>query len=162
MKPIRLLILMSVSLFSNSVNAIDCEHELSRYVDVLEPIVKSHNKNVEIKMNDRRWVAGWNYQYFTVHRRRPTGEYLPETDELLGPNFTGFLINVSIVDGAYQGAARIPQTLNDTYWDAWINRPAVPDCNAHYVFNVLYGDQTDPAFIKAVIDELSIMTINDQ
>ncbi len=64
------------------------------------------------------------------------------------------MISIAIRDGKYEGQAVVPQSLNERYWQTYIDRPATQNGKSHYVINFSYGSRLDTKFKKAIFEAL--------
>lgn len=117
-------------------------------------VVRKHHPNARIAQDNGNFVAKHGTMVFTVHQRWKTGEVRKETAQVEGPNFKGFLLSISVQNGKYEGAARVPQTLRRPYWQTYIDRPPTEDAKGHYVINFSYGSRLDREFMKALFEAL--------
>lgn len=89
---------------------------------------------------------------FTVHRQGKTGEFLPQTDRVEGPNVGGFLLTVTRREGPCEGPSAAPQTLHRRYWETWLDRVPSADGRACWAAALACGARLDPEVRKALID----------
>ena len=89
---------------------------------------------------------------FTLHSKSKTGEVYPETYQQEGPNFKGFILRVEVLDGKYEGAAVMPQTLQGPYFPTFIDAPSVEKDKQHYEVRFSYGSRLDPDLKKAIFE----------
>src|SRR5262245_32388640 len=71
--------------------------------------IHKHCPDAAIEVSKDGFVAKSGTMKFTVHGRSKTGEISAHTHQQEGPNFKGFLLQVSVRDGKYAGAAVVPQ-----------------------------------------------------
>lgn len=122
--------------------------------DRIGKLVTKHFPDAVLSQDNGTFSAKHGTMVFTVHRHSKTGEIWKETDQVEGPNFRGFMISISVRDGKYEGQAVVPQSLNERYWQTYIDRPATEDGKGHYVINFSYGARLDRDFKKAVFEAL--------
>jgi len=117
-------------------------------------VIAKQCPDAQVTRDNAKLVAKYGTMTFTVHRRLRTGEILPKTGQVEGPNFRGFILEVSLARGGYEGPLEIPQTLKRPYWLTYIDRPPTQDGTGHYVINFSYGLQMDRELMKAILDVL--------
>lgn len=113
-------------------------------------LVRKHCPDAEIVQDDRKMSAKDGTMMFTIHPRLKTGEVLKKTVQVEGPNFRGFLLQFSVVEGKYHGAAEVPQTFHDPYWQTYFDCPQTEDGDGYYRIRFSYGSRLDKDFKKAV------------
>ncbi|MBP7864946.1 MAG: hypothetical protein KA419_03270 [Acidobacteria bacterium] len=89
---------------------------------------------------------------FTVHRQAKTGEFLPQTDRVEGPNVGGFLLTLTRGEGPCEGPSVMPQTLYRRYWETWLDRVPAADGRGCWSVALACGARLDPEVRKALID----------
>jgi hypothetical protein len=97
---------------------------------------------------------------FTVHSKAKNGEVSKETHQREGPNFKGFLLQVGLREGKYEGAAATPQTLREPYFPVFIDARPTADGSGHYSISFAYGsrfNQKAHAAIQAALPGASSM-----
>ncbi len=122
--------------------------------DRITKIVREYFPDAQIAQDNGVFKASHGTMMFTVHPRNKTGEVQEKTYQAEGPNFKGFILSWSVADGNYQGAAVVPQTLGEPYWQTYIVRPLTADGKAHHVINFSYGSRLDKDFKMAVFEAL--------
>ena len=91
---------------------------------------------------------------FTIHSRWKTGEISEKTRTVEGPNYRGFMLEVSLQEGLYQGAAVVPQTLDRPYWKTYIDAINKEDSGKHLWVSFSYGGRIDQKFFQAIFKSL--------
>ncbi|MFA5203142.1 MAG: hypothetical protein WC708_01945 [Lentisphaeria bacterium] len=126
----------------------------TQLADRISGIAKNHFPDAVVSQDNGTLSAKHGTMVFTIHRHWKTGEILKETDQVEGPNYKGFMIFISVQDGRYEGQAMVPQTLNERYWQTYIDRPPTEDGKGHYVINFSYGARLDRDFMRAIFEAL--------
>lgn len=116
--------------------------------------IRQHCPEAQIEVTEQAFIAKSGTMMFTVHNRSKTGEIFPTTHQEEGPNFKGFLLQVSLQDGPYQGAAVIPQTLQGPYFATLIDGPPTERGDQHYWVGFSYGSRLDPDLKQAILDAI--------
>lgn len=146
MKKLSVLLLFNFALPVYAAPLWD-SNQLSRVVEV----ITKYYPDADITQHNGQLRAKYSTMEFTVHRHWKTGEYLQLTDQIEGPNFKGFILQISVESGKYTGQAIIPQILRQPYWQTYIDRPATIDGKSHYVINFSFGSRVDSKFKDAII-----------
>jgi hypothetical protein len=89
---------------------------------------------------------------FHVHGRDKMGRISSESHETEGPNNLGFILDVKRRDEKYLGAAIVPQTFQNPYWETWGYELQPEGSGLSVRFS--YGQKVKPEFLKAIIDLL--------
>ena len=123
-------------------------------VKKLSEVILKHCPDAKIEVTKYGFFAKHGTMPFTVHGRSMTGEISRETHEEEGPNFKGFMLRVSLVDGKYFGQVGVPQTITGPYFPTFIDAPATADGKHHHSVGFSYGSQLDPKLKKAIFDAI--------
>ena len=107
-----------------------------------------------ISVDGEKFVARHGTMTFTLHNRSKTGEISPETHQAEGPNYRGFILTIAREPGPYQGAAEIPQTLDEPYFSTFINAVPTADGRGHLRIGLSYGRQIDEQLKQALLAAL--------
>ena len=91
---------------------------------------------------------------YTVHSVSKIGKVSETPHQEEGPNFQGFMLSVSLEQGEYVGAAKVPQTLQGPYFPTFIDAVAIEDAKSHYLVHFCYGSRLDPELKKAIFEAL--------
>jgi hypothetical protein len=120
----------------------------------LSATILEHCPDALIEVSDSGFTAKHGTMMFTMHGKSKTGEVFPQTYQEEGPNFRGFLLNVSLKEGAYEGAAVVPQTLQGPYFPTFIDAPRTDDGVHHYWVRFSFGRRLDPKLRDAIFDAI--------
>ncbi len=118
------------------------------------PVIRQYFPEAEVKRTDTSYIAKHGVMQFTVHGQSKTGEIAAQTHQEEGPNYRGFILDIALQDGRYQGAAVIPQHLKRPYWTTFIDAAAVAGEDKHLWIRFSYGGRLDPEFQKALLAAL--------
>jgi hypothetical protein len=120
----------------------------------LTEAIRKHCPDANIEVTPEGFTAKYGTIVYTLHSRSKTGEVYPQTYSAEGPNFKGFLLNVSLRDGKYEGAAVIPQTLQGPYFPTFLDAVPTEDGKRYYQVHFSYGSRLDPALKKAILEAI--------
>jgi len=123
---------------------------LEQHQEKLAKVVKAHFPDATISTKAGVMSAKHGTMIFTVHGHNKTGRIDEKTYQREGPNYMGFIVSLSAREGAYAGAAAVPQTFDQRYWDQYFDCPETEDGKGHYVFRFSYGSRLDKKFKEAV------------
>jgi hypothetical protein len=73
-----------------------------------------------------------------------------------GPKHDGFLLQVTLQPGRYQGAAEIPQDIRHPYWTTYVNAIELPDKESHLHVQLSYGSRTDRELLDRLKEVVGI------
>lgn len=120
----------------------------------LTDVIREKCPDAQIEVTEKEFIARHGTMQFTMHGRSKTGEVSSATFQQEGPNFKGFLLKVSQQPGPYQGAAVVPQTLQQPYYPVYIDAAATEDGQSHYWVTFAYGSRLDPELKKAIFETI--------
>src|SRR5687768_7904729 len=86
--------------------------------------------------------------------RGKAGEVYEQTYQEEGPNWKGFILRVELREGKYAGAAVIPQTLQQPYFQTFIDGPNVDGADKHYFVTFSHGSRLDPKLKNAIMEAI--------
>jgi hypothetical protein len=121
-------------------------------VQKLTETIRKHCPEAKIEVTEKGFVAKSGTMMFTLHSKSKTGEVYPETYQQEGPNFKGFILRIEVLDGKYEGAAVIPQTLQGPYFPTFIDAPSVEKEKQHYEVRFSCGSRLDPDLKKGIFE----------
>lgn len=120
----------------------------------LTETLQKHCPDAKFEVKNNEFIAKHGTMQFTVHGHSMTGEISRDTHQVEGPNFKGFLLRVSLQDGAYNGQADVPQTLKEPYFQTYIDAPATPDKKHYHWVSFSYGGRLDPKLKQAIFEAI--------
>jgi len=120
----------------------------------LTAVIREHCPYAVIETTNGVFSAKHGTMVFTEHGHTMTGEFSQRTHQREGPNFKGFLLTITVKQGAYGGQAVVPQELRGPYFPTYINAPATEDGMDHYWISFSYGSRLDPALKQAIFAAL--------
>ena len=115
-----------------------------------EAILK-HCPDAKIEVTKEEFIAKHGTMQFTVHRHNLDGEIRRETYQEEGPNHKGFMLQVSLNDGEYNGMAAVPQTIRGPYFPTLLVAPTTADGKHHYWVMFAYGRNLDPKLKQVIL-----------
>lgn len=120
----------------------------------ITPVVQKYFPDAKVQSEGNTVVAKHGTMMFSVHNISKTGEISPKVYQEEGPNYRGFLLQISREPGSYQGAAAAPQDLRGPYWTTHFDAVPTEDGSAYWHIRFSYGGRLDPDFQKALRDTL--------
>jgi len=123
-------------------------------VKALSDTIRKKCPEAKIEVTTGAFVAKHGTMMFTLHSTAKSGEISSQTYQQEGPNFKGFILRVALEDGKYGGAAKVPQTLQDSYFPTFIDTPATDDGKKHYQVHFSYGSRLDPELKNAILEAI--------
>jgi hypothetical protein len=147
----KALPLALVVIVVTALNAIAAELPES-LTNKLSTTIREHCPDALIEISESGFSAKHGTMMFTVHGKSKTGEVFPQTYQEEGPNFKGFLLRVSLKEGAYEGAAVVPQTLRGPYYPTFIDAPRTENGVHHYWVRFSFGSRLDPKLRDAILN----------
>ena len=122
----------------------------------LTKAICTHCPDAKIEVTKQEFVAKFETMIFTLHRRGKAGEPFPDTYQEEGPNWKGFILRVTLREGKYQGAAAVPQALQEPYFTTYIDATAAEKNDKHYVILFSYGSRLDKDLKKAISEAIPL------
>jgi hypothetical protein len=103
-----------------------------------------------IAQDGRTVTLSYRTRKFMVHNTDKLGRHSEKAHETVAPKTDGLIARITIQDGRYSGAAKIPQTLKRPYWSTYVNAYPVAKGKQHLHVNISYGSKTDRETIKKI------------
>ncbi|MEX0774398.1 MAG: hypothetical protein WD042_01665 [Phycisphaeraceae bacterium] len=122
-------------------------------VERLTDAVRKHCPDASIDLNEG-FAAMHGTMVYTIHSVSKTGEVSERTYQRKGPNYKGFMLNVSLRDGKYEGAAATPQTLHEHYFATFVDAVPADEGQKYYEIRFSFGSQIDPGLKDAIFAAL--------
>ncbi|MBT3296847.1 MAG: hypothetical protein HN919_18380 [Verrucomicrobia bacterium] len=144
---------VSVLLVALSVDAKDSP--LDHVAEGLSTIAGDTKPVASVRQEGRGVTLSYNARTFMVHSSDKQGRRSGEAHRTVGPRHDGLIVRVSVQDGPYAGAAKIPQDLSRPYWTTFVNAYSIAKGTQHLHVNILYGSRTAPGLIKSVKELLN-------
>ncbi len=115
----RIAILAVVLMVAGMVIADDSP--LSQVAERLSKIAEDMKPVASVEQNGRAVTLSYNTRKFMVHNTDKLGRHSEKAHKTIGPSYDGLIVQVTVQDGRYAGAARIPQNLRRPYWTTFVN-----------------------------------------
>lgn len=115
-------------------------------------VIRKQCPQAAVDVRKNGFAAKYGTMQYTLHSVAMTGEVSKQTYQEEGPDYKGFMLDVSLLDGLYQGQAAVPQTLRGPYFATYLN--AMPAGAKHYEIRFSYGSRLDPELKKAIFAAL--------
>lgn len=104
---------------------------LSKLASRLDPILQRYYPRAKVTIESSRVAFEYDTRVFLVHSALKTGEW-QEAREIKGPDRNGILCTIELREGRYDGAAILPQTFNEHYFQTMVMQAPTRD-GAHYL-----------------------------
>ena len=154
-------LLTVLTVVSVRVGSLQAEDDVRRVTAPSEEMVKKlseailkHCPDAKIEVTKDAFVAKDGTMMLTLHRRGKAGEVYRETYSEEGPNHKGFLLRVSLNGGAYSGAAAIPQTFQEPYFQRFFTATPTDGGKKHFLIDFSYGSRLDPELKQAILEAI--------
>lgn len=156
MKPVAMLIALLMMGFTFAAD----DGPLSRVADHFSILAEDMD---EASVEQSAWTVTLSYKTrkFMVHSSDKLGRHSEKAHETIGPRYDGLIVQVTMQDGQYFGAAMIPQNLWQPYWTTFVNAYPVNKGNRHLHVNISYGSRADHKTIEKIKDMLNSMIDDD-
>jgi len=129
-------------------------------VNKLKEVIKKECPDAEFEVEGDTFTAKRATMMFTLHGRWKTGEITSKTHQQEGPNYKGFLLQVTSRRGREVYQLVTPQTMREAYWSTYINNPPTPDGKDHYWVSFSYGSRLDEKVKAAILEAISSLSKN--
>ena len=127
---------------------------LSRIAEQMKPVAL-------VAENGRNVTLSYNTRTFMVHSSDKLGRRSDKAHEETGPRYDGLMVHITVGDGRYAGAARIPQNLRRPYWITFVNAYPIAKGKQHLHVNISFGNRTDRETIGKIKNMLTSMIDDD-
>ena len=152
----RFIAMVSVVMMAAGAVVAD-DSPLSQVADALTKIAAELNP-VSSVVQDRRAVSlSYETRKFMVHNTDKLGRHWAKAHETVGPKTDGLIVQISLQDGRYFGAAKIPQNIHRPYWITYVNAYPIAKGKQHLHVNISYGGRTDRETVKKIKTLLDTM-----
>jgi len=122
---------------------------IARLSESLGKLFKDNYPDALIDLKQSDLSAQTAVQKFMIHTVFKTGEIAPDAHEEIGPSAKGFILKISVQPGRYDGAAVLPQTFRNPYWQTFANTYALSD-KEYIHLHLSYGIRISDDFIEKV------------
>ncbi|MBX9685206.1 MAG: hypothetical protein K2X27_00815 [Candidatus Obscuribacterales bacterium] len=141
-----LLCLLFVCLQSSEgFSAEESPAELECLLDQLQNLISRYYPKADIKRKPGELHAGFDTRTFMIHHSLKTGEW-QEAQAQEGPNKNGMICHIKSMKGPFQGAALVPQTFNERYFEDLLMAPYNKKLNCHLLSHLNYPDTCSAKF----------------
>ncbi len=123
---------------------------LSQVAENLSKIAEDMEPAASVLHDGRTVSLSFNTRTFMVHSSDKLGRRSKEAHQTVGPRYDGLIVQVTMQDGRYFGAAVIPQNLRRPYWTTFVNAYPIAKGKQHLHVNISYGNRTDHQLIKQI------------
>ena len=145
-----------ISILALAVATLPCKAERppDALVNKLTAVIREHCPNATVEVTEEAFRAKYQTMLFTVHDIQMTGNILPKPRQVEGPNYEGFLLDIRMQKGPYNGQLVVPQVIHEPYWSTFFDGPSSEDGQNCYWINFSYGGGLDPKLKQAIMDAL--------
>ena len=145
-----------ISILALSVATLPCiaERPPDELVKKLTSVIREYCPDATTEVTDQAFIAKYGTMLFTVHDEQMDGNILPKPRQVEGPNYKGFLLDIRMQKGPYDGQLGVPQVLHKPYWSTFFDGPSSEDGKNCSWINFSYGSQLDPKLKQAIMDAL--------
>lgn len=120
---------------------------LSAIASRLDPVLHRYYPGAKAQIKSDRVMFEHDTRVFLVHVPLKTGEW-QEAREVKGPNRQGIFCTIQLRDGRYNGAAVLPQTFNQRYFETTVAQAPSPDGSRYLYIHLSYPGDVRPGFQK--------------
>ncbi len=121
--------------------------DTTRLYAALTKTFKSHYPEIVTSLHGHRIHFEYHTRKFMVHRALKTGEW-QEAAETVGPNRGGIIADVELLPGAYMGAAVVPQTFDEHYFNVFLAAPQCRKRNCYLLARLSYPERINMEFFQ--------------
>jgi hypothetical protein len=120
---------------------------LSQVASRLDPVFDRYYPGTRSQIDGDHIVFEHDTRVFLIHVPLKTGEW-QEAREVKGPNRDGILCTIEMRDGRYNGAAVLPQTFNDRYFETTVAQEPSPDGSRYLYVHLSYPSGVRAGFLR--------------
>jgi hypothetical protein len=113
----------------------------------LRPVVQRYYPDAMTRVRGTLLELEFDTRVFLIHFPLKTGEW-QEAREVKGPNHGGILGTIELRDGQYGGAAILPQTFNNRYFETLVTAEAAPDGSKYLYVHLSYPSGVERRFLE--------------
>ncbi len=151
----RITLLIAMLAVASPVLADDTP--LSQVAELLSKVAEEMKPVASVEQNGRSVILSHRTRTYMVYSTDKLGRHSEKAHEEVGPMYDGMIVQVTVQDGRYAGAAEIPQDLQEPYWKTFVNAYPISKGKQHLHVNISYGSRTDQAMIKRIKSILESM-----
>jgi len=118
----------------------------------LQNIIKDKFPKADFATKPNFLQISENVMTYMIHTVDKTGSISEKAHEENGPKHNGFLLRIQVVEGIYQGAADLPQTLKGPYWDSEVFIVNLMKRKAYLHVKFSFGKQISKEFVEKIIE----------
>jgi hypothetical protein len=112
----------------------------------LRPVLQRYYPQAKSQVRGEVLQFEQDTRVFLIHIPLKTGEW-QEAREVKGPNQGGILCTIELRNGRYDGAAVLPQTFNDRYFETLVMAEASPDQSRYLYVHLSYPHGVERRFL---------------
>lgn len=137
------------------------DNPLSLVAERLSKVAEEMKPVASVAQNGRCVTLSHRTRTYMVYSIDKLGRHSEKAHEDVGPMYDGLIVQVTVQDGRYAGAAVIPQDLQEPYWKAFVNAYPILKGKQHLHVNISYGSRTDHVMITRIKGILESMIDDD-
>ena len=149
----RVAALLSVIVAAIGGNAIGADPDaavaspaLVELASRLRPVLERYSPGARSQVRGSVLEFEHDTRVFLIHIPLKTGEW-QEAREIKGPNRGGILGTIELRDGRYDGAAVLPQTFDERYFETLVMAEPSPDETQYLYVHLSYPDGVERRFL---------------
>jgi hypothetical protein len=140
-KTLSILLAGAALILSNAnTQAADLPKEVEDIYDRVQKLIVEYYPKASIERKNNIFSAKYDTRIFMIHHPLKTGEW-QEAREQEGPNPKGIQCVITSDAGAWQGAAEVPQTFNNRYFQTLLMAPYNKRLKKHLTVHLDYPDR---------------------
>ena len=112
----------------------------------LRPVLHRYYPEAQPRLRGDLLEFEHDTRVFLIHSRLKTGEW-QEARETRGPNSGGILGTIELRQGLYNGAAVLPQTFDNRYFETLVMAEASDDQSQYLYVHLSYPDSVKSGFL---------------
>ena len=113
-----------------------------------ETLIKKYYPKATVERKNGVFTAKFDTRQFMIHHALKTGEW-QEARAQEGPNMGGIMCTIDSSPGHWIGAAMVPQTFNERYFESTLMAPYSKSLDRHLVVHLNYPSGTAPDFLRS-------------
>ena len=112
----------------------------------LRPVLQRYYPDAQPQLRGDLLEFEHDTRVFLIHSRLKTGEW-QEARETRGPNSGGIVGTIELRNGRYNGAAVLPQTFDNRYFETLVMAEASDDQSKYLYVHLSYPDSVKSGFL---------------
>ncbi len=127
------------------------DERLKPFFDTVKKLVQKHYPKAQVTSAEGEIRFSFDTRRFLIHEATKDGEWQDAVEEV-GPRKRGICGEALVLPGRYQGAAVMPQELDEHYFMLWLAAPYSANLDRHLLVRLKYPRSAPKEWLKEFSD----------